>query len=126
MRGVARVAVVVLTLLSFTACTSLRPIEDFSPSRIRAQVEAGDDVHIVTRKGATYDLTVTRVESDALTGRAASGKLWKVQYEAIEYIEVAETDLVGTAGGVLMTFYVVVVTVTTIAIIAWVNENDDD
>ena len=124
MTGVARIAVIWLTLLSFTACTSLRPIEDFSPSRIRAQVEVGDDVHIVTRKGATYDLTVTRVESDALVGRAESGKLWKVHYEAIEYIEVEEADLVGTAGGVLMSFYVVVVTITTIAIIAWTREQD--
>jgi hypothetical protein len=125
-RGVARIAVSCLTLLSFTACTTLRPLEDFSPSRIRSQIEVGDDVRIVTLKGVTYELTVTGVQDGSLTGRAASGKRWRIHYEAIQYIEVEEADLVGTAGGLLTTVYVTAVVILTAALISWSREMDDD
>jgi hypothetical protein len=119
-----KAAVVALMLLSLVGCTSMQPIEDFSPSRIRAQVEEGDEVHIVTRKGSIYDLTVTRVTGDAVEGRTGSGKRYKVAFEAIEYIEVQRTDLIRSAGTMLTTFYVTAAVIVTTAIIAWSVEDD--
>jgi len=107
LRGLGRDAVVAFALLSLTGCTTLRPIEDFSPSRIRAGVEVGDRVRIVTLADVRYDLKVTKVEADALYGIAKSGKHYKVMFEAMRTIEVEKVagwkvaTGVGTAIGVL-------------------------
>ena len=95
-----RNAVLALVLLSFTACTTLQPIQDFSPSRIRQQVEVGDEVRIVTLTGATYQFEVTSVEADALQGTADSGKQYKVMFEAIKVIDVEKVSGWKTATGV--------------------------
>jgi hypothetical protein len=97
--------VVGLTLLSFTACTSLQPIRDFTPSRIREQVHAGDRVSILWRSGAQYDVTVTAVDADALHGTATDGKHYKILFEDIRSIEVEKTRgwQVGTVFGATLT-----------------------
>lgn len=114
MRQLGRNAAVAITLLSFAGCTTLRPIEDFSPSRIRAGVEAGDRVRIVTLTDARYDLEVTRVESDALYGTARSGKAYKVMFEAIRTIEVEKVAGWKVATGVGAT-----VTALAAAVMLW-------
>lgn len=100
-----------ITLLSFTACTTLQPLEDFSPSRIRQQVEVGDRVQIVAMTGATYDLKVTKIGVDALHGKARSGKQYKVMFEAIRSIQIEKVSgwKVATAVGATMTTLVVIV-----------------
>jgi len=87
-----RSAVVTLTLLSFTGCTTMRPIEDFSPAKVHQHVQVGEEVHIVLASGAVYDLVVTKVEADSLVGRAESGKHWRIKYDAIRHIEAEEPD----------------------------------
>jgi hypothetical protein len=121
-----RNAVVAVMILSIAACSTLQPIEDFSPSRIRQQVEPGDEVHIVVLAGAAYDLTVERVDADSLTGRASSGKRYKIQFEAIRHIEVAEMDAVKTVGGTLATAYIVVSAIILYAVIAFFESIDDE
>ena len=120
-----RNTVVALTVLSFTGCTTLRPIEDFSPSTIRQQVEPGDEVRIVALTGEIYELTVTKVESDALVGRTDAGKSYRVHYEAIQYIEVERVDGWMTAGGVLGGAVVVLYIAAVYALYAFFDAIDD-
>ena len=96
---------VAVTLLSFTACTTMQPMRDFTPSRIRHQVEPGQHVSIVAENGNTYDLVVTAVDDDSLTGTAPSGKAYRIHYEAIESIDVERTSgwQVGTGFGAVLT-----------------------
>jgi len=84
LRGLA----VSITLLCFTGCTTLQPLADFSPSTLRQEVEVGDRVQLVTLEGVAYDLTVTRVDADALHGHGDTGKQYKVMFEAIRTIRV--------------------------------------
>ena len=99
-------AVLVLTLLSFTACTSMRPIEDVQPAVIHQEVEAGDWVEIVATNGKTYDLEVTKVEADALYGEADSGKRYKIPLESIKSIRVEKVSGWKTTGVTLVALYV--------------------
>jgi hypothetical protein len=124
MKAAARMVVVAVSLLSFTACTTLQSIEDFSPSVLEQRIEPGDRVHVVTRNGTAYDLTVSRVDSTALWGEANSGKRYKIPFEAILDVKVAETDVVASAAGALVTVYTVAALIVTYAIIAWSSEND--
>lgn len=115
---------IALMLLSFTACTTMRAIEDFSPSRIRARVEVGSEVHIVTRNGKVYDLTVTTIDSDSLLGSSSTGKRYDVAFEAIQYIEVKEGDVVKSVGATLAAVYVVLTAIFIYAFATLAHEGD--
>jgi cytochrome c-type biogenesis protein CcmH/NrfG len=120
---------VALTLLCFAGCTTLQPIEDFSPSKIRETVEVGDQVSIVAMNGRTYDLEVTAVEADALRGVAASGKAYKIKYEAIRSIRAEQIHAGHTAGAVGTTVGAVVTVaavVTFIAVLIFFDELSGD
>ena len=108
-----RHAVVAITLLSFTACTSMRPIEDFSPAKVHQHVQVGEKVHVVMASGAVYDLVVTKVEADSLVGKADSGKHWRIRYDAIQSMEAEEPDALKSVaagvGGTVVVLYVVAV-----------------
>ncbi len=95
-----RVIVVAWTLLCFTGCTSMQAIKDPSPDRIRGQVEVGDDVRVVATNGKTYDLEVTGVDEDSLSGKAESGKRYRIPYSVIASIEVSQASA-GKTGGAL-------------------------
>jgi hypothetical protein len=124
MRAAARGAIVTVMLLSFSACTTMQAIEDFTPSVLEQRIEVGDRVHVVARSGKAYDLTVTRVDEGSLEGHNDSGKRYKIPFEAILHVEVAETDVVASAAGVLGTVYTVAAAVVMYAIIAWASEDD--
>lgn len=95
-----RTLLVAWTLLCFTGCTSMQAIKDPSPDRIQERVKVGDEVHVVTTNGATYELEVTQVDENSLTGEAESGKRYRVPYAAIASIEVKKVS-VGRTGGTL-------------------------
>lgn len=103
-------AVVALVIAAMTACTTMRPIEDFSPATVHQHVQVGDEVHIVLAGGAAYDLIVTKVEADSLVGEAESGKHWRIKYDAIKSIETAEPDALRSVaagiGGATVVLYV--------------------
>ena len=126
MKSWFKAAVVALVLPAFVACSSLQPLEDFSPSRIVAKVEPGDEVHIVTLTGSIYDLTVTRVDADSLSGRASSGKRFKIMFEAIQYIEVEEADALKTVGATLLTAYAVLSAILVYAVVVFLDEVGDE
>jgi hypothetical protein len=121
-----RYAVVTVTLLCFTACTTMQPIEDFTPATVHQHVEAGERVHVVLASGAVYDLVVTKVEADSLVGRADSGKHWRIKYDAIRQIEAEEPDAFNSVaagiGGAVVVLYVV----TLIAVVAFFDSLDDE
>jgi hypothetical protein len=93
-----KILVAVATLLVHTGCTTLRALEDPTPQRIAEQVETGDRVLIGHSNGKTYDLEVTRVEPDALTGTAASGKRYRILYAGIRTLEVEQADALKSLG----------------------------
>jgi hypothetical protein len=117
-----RYAVIAITLLSLTACTTMQTIEDFTPAKVHQYVDQGDEVHIVMANGAVYDLVVTKVEADSLVGKADSGKHWRIKYAAIRHIEVEEHDAlkstVAGVGGGLVVLY-------SLAILAFVSAMDN-
>jgi hypothetical protein len=96
-----KAATVALTLLAFTGCTTMRLVEERSPESIQQHVARGDDVRIAASDGKVYELHVTQVEAESLTGTAANGKRYKVHYSGIRALEVEEVSVLGTlAGGV--------------------------
>ena len=107
---------VALTLLCFAGCTTLQPIEDFSPSKIRETVEVGDEVSITGMNGITYELEVTAVEADALRGVSESGKEYRIKFEAMRSIRAEQVHGGHTAGAVGTTVGVIL-TVAAIALI---------
>src|SRR3546814_2817118 len=65
---------------------------------LAGQLSAGDDVSLVTRDGKHYDLAITHVDANSLTGQDAHGKKWKVRREAIASLEVRRFSTGKTAG----------------------------
>jgi len=124
MRAAFRGAIVGLMLLSFTGCTTLQTIEDFSPSVLEQRIEVGDRVHVVARSGKDYDLTVTRVDGAMLEGHNDAGKRYKIPFEAILHVEVAEADVVASAFATLVTVFAVATAIVVYAIITWADEDD--
>lgn len=109
MSSALRLAIVGIMLISFTACTTLQPLQDFTPSKIREQVHVGDRVSIVWRSGARYDIKVTAVDADALHGVTDAGKAYKFLFEGIRSIEVEKRRgwQIGTGIGAAVTVAVV-------------------
>lgn len=103
----SRAACILAATLFFAGCTTLRPLEDFSPTLIREVVQAGDEVEIVTMKGTKYELDVTLVDEESIHGTTASGKRYVVKFEAIRAIRVERVSGLRTAGAVGVTTYVV-------------------
>src|SRR3546814_17711099 len=83
-----RTIVVVLCLLCMTACTSMHIVQSSPQQNLDGQLSAGDDVSLVTRDGKHYDLAITHVDANSLTGQDAHDKKWKVRREANESLEV--------------------------------------
>lgn len=104
---ICQAVVVVATLLAFTGCSTMRLLDERSPASIQQNVGPGDRVRIAASNGKVYELTVTQIEADSLTGKAASGKRYKVQYAAINAIEVQEADVLASVGVGLGTLLVV-------------------
>lgn len=106
-----------LALMSFTACSVMQPMEDFSPSRIRAEVRVGDKVQILASNKMTYVLDVTEVADTYLVGQAESGKRYKIRYEAMVRVMRSEVDAgatfagIGATGVVLLTaLFIILIT----------------
>jgi len=116
----SRLAVVLVTLAAFTGCTTMQAIPDVSPTGIQQHVEPGDDVHVVLMEGRKFDLEVTRVEAESLTGVAPSGKTFRIRHDAIRWLEVAEADAGGFIGGIVGAIGAVyLAALTLLAIIIW-------
>lgn len=80
-------AALLLALFTSTAWPAMRPVEDRSPAGLQAQLKPGDRVRVEVRDGRSFDLRLTRVEAESLTGAADSGKQFRIRYSAIERLE---------------------------------------
>lgn len=98
-----------LTLMSFTACTTMQRVEDFSPSTIQGQVAVGDRVEILASNTMTYELVVQEMGSTYLVGQADSGKRYKIQFEAIRELRTRQVSAGTTVAGIGVGLYVVLV-----------------
>lgn len=107
---------VLLTLLAFTGCSTMRLLDERSPASIQQNVGPGDRVRVAASNGKVYELTVTAIEADSLTGKAANGKRYKIRYAAINAIEVQEGDVGKSIGAGLVTLYVVSVAALLVAL----------
>ena len=65
----ARTLIALLTLVAFTGCTTLQPLADAQPARIREAVQPGDRVELTLADGTTHDLTVESITDDTLVGK---------------------------------------------------------
>lgn len=91
-------AVLCLSLLcSTTACTTLQAVDPL-PKAGELPVEAGDEVHVVLRSGAQYDLKVQSVSDAGLIGADGDGNRWKVRYADIRSLEQRRFSAWKTAG----------------------------
>ncbi len=81
-----RVIVALVSTMALIGCTTMKPLDVTRPASIGASVEVGDRVWIRTRAGQSLDLKVTAKSHDALTGRDAAGKHWKVPFDQIDEI----------------------------------------
>ena len=68
-----RTVLTLVTVVAFTACTTLKPMADLSPAAMAGSLRAGDIVEVRTGEGGPLVLTVTRVGDDGLTGATADG-----------------------------------------------------
>jgi hypothetical protein len=90
---VIRQAVVALTLLSFTACTTMQPVRDFTPSKIFEEVDVGDRAIVYATNKQTYDIRVSRIEADALYGYTHDrAHHYKIPFESIQSIKVEKVS----------------------------------
>lgn len=93
-----RAVIVFLCLVCMNACTSMQVVQTPPQQNLPAQVSAGDDVSLVTRDGKHYELAVTHVDADSLTGKDAQGKKWNLRRVAIETLAVRRFSAGKTAG----------------------------
>lgn len=94
-----KTGVVLMTLCTFTGCTTLQALEDPTPVRIQQSIERGDDVKVTATNGMTYYLEVTKVEADSFTGANDKGKRYKVPYKAVQSLDIREFSVLGTLAG---------------------------
>lgn len=120
-----RAAVVATTLLCFTACTSLQPLEQVGSTQIREEVEVGERVIIEASNGQTYDLEVTKLGDDALWGRAKTGKYYKIPFAAIKSIKAEQLSGSRTAGGTSIVLGAALTVVVVVAILAVLDAFDE-
>lgn len=107
-----RILTVLLCGLSLLGCTSLRVMDQPSPSTIRDQFEVGDQVVIITDQGKRHALRITAMQEDALLGRSQSNQQFKVHYDAISSVEFRRVDAANTTlGGLAMVGATVIVAV---------------
>ena len=94
-------AIALVVAVALAGCTSMRTIPDVSPTGIQQEVQPGDEIHVVLLDGRTFDLEVTRVDAETLTGVAESGKAFRIRHDAVRWLEVAEADGGGIVGGII-------------------------
>lgn len=93
---------IALTLLSFTACTTLQPLADTQPATIRQAVKAGDRVAIEKTDGTRLTLKVEEVGDDFLRGadNAARHTVRFSDIRAVETHVMTASDKTWTAVGI--------------------------
>ncbi len=90
----------VVALLS--ACTTLKPLPPGnSPAELRSQLQAGDEVLVVTTSGQHLSFRIKEVGDTVLLG-TSKGEEVRVPYEQVALVEVSRVDSGKTARNVLL------------------------
>ena len=83
-----RLVMVPFTLAALLGCTTMRPLDVSDPMSVRVSLDPGNHVTVVTAQQQTYELQLTDVSGDALSGVDAHGVIQKVRYADIAGLEV--------------------------------------
>lgn len=97
-----RLIVVLVSIVAFTGCSTMRSINVTASPNALEDVRVGDQVLIRTKAGQSFDLKLTAIGEDALTGRDETGKLWKVPVAQIEDMSVKRISPAKTGGAALV------------------------
>lgn len=92
-----RTIIVILLCICMLGCTSMQAVE--GPVLAEpTQLSTGDSVQVTTKAGRSYELTVTELSNDAITGQDDDGKLWKVPFDQVRSLEIERFNTAKTAG----------------------------
>ena len=83
-----RLVMVPFTLAALLGCTTMRPLDVSDPESVRVSLAPGNHVTVLTAQQQTYELQLTAVAGDAMSGVDANGATRKVPYADIVKIEV--------------------------------------
>lgn len=98
----ARNVVAALTLLAFTGCAVVQPVEDLTPASIQRQVRPGDVVHVAVADGRTFELRLDKVEAAALTGTTVDGRRFRIAYASITRLQLRDPGQAAVGAGALI------------------------
>ena len=85
--------------LALAGTASAQPLTDLSPAAIQQQVAVGDSVRATVKDGRAFDLTVVKVEAEALTGTTAENRRFRIRYSGLASLELlGKADVVEELG----------------------------
>ena len=91
-----------ITLLAFTGCAVVRPVQDFEPAAIRQQVRPGDVVHARITDGRSFELKVDTLDAESLTGTTVDGRRFRIDYASIAERQVRDPGQAAAGIGLLV------------------------
>ena len=111
-----RTFILFLSCLSLLACSTYSPVRRTSPNSYALAIKSGDQVSLTTINGQTFELKVTRISQDVLTGVDDNGRPEIIKISDIQELEKESISATKTSGGILAV--VVIVCVTALALVA--------
>lgn len=93
--------IVLLTSLALISCATATVIQRTSPNSYASALRSGDKVRVTTVNGQVYELTVSSVTQDTLTGANASGQTETIRVRDIQILEKKSVSAPKTTGAVI-------------------------
>jgi hypothetical protein len=92
-------ALIAIGWLALAGTASAQPLADLSPAAIQQRVAVGDSVRATVKDGRAFDLTVVKVEAEALTGTTAENRRFRIRYSGLASLELrGKADVVEELG----------------------------
>lgn len=76
----------------------MQAVNPASSRAIQSNVDTGDEIHVVLKSGAAYDLVVNQITPAYVVGKDHDGKSWKIASDQIQALSVKKTSGVKTVG----------------------------
>jgi len=108
-------------LLAVSACstTTLRPVEDFSPTTLREEIHVDDTIRATTLSGKVIEARVTGVDADRFHVVTPEGRRLYLEFEVIRSIEVKRISGWKLVAGTGTTLIVLITAAVIYAIVAF-------
>jgi hypothetical protein len=91
----------ILILVLFSACTTMKKVEQPTDAAIAEGVEEGDVILIHLKGGRRFTMEVESVEKDAISGVwPNNGKTYRVGFDRIASVEREEFSLLNTLAAI--------------------------